>query len=185
MTFGCLNAEVLSRFSRVDEQKRRPGDSQATTDERGVASAIYGLVVCSATLAAASASGELSFVAVSVLVTVIVYWLAESYAHALARYAVKREPLGWSGIPPILSQGWPMVSASFIPLGTLLAMGALGASVFVAINVSLAVATVLLVGAGWTASQASGLRGWRLLTSTAISALFGLSMVALKNLLHV
>jgi hypothetical protein len=74
----------------------------------------------------------------------------------------------------------------FLPAtGTLLATGALGASVFVAINVSLAVATVLLVGAGWTASQASGLRGWRLLTSTAISALFGLSMVALKNLLHV
>ncbi len=169
----------------MDHQRRRPGDSRATADERGVASAIYGLVVCSATLAAASASGELSFVAVSVLVTVVVYWLAESYAHALARHAVEQEPLGWSGTLATLSQGWPMVSASFIPLGALLAMGALGASVFVAINVSLAVATVLLVGAGWTASRASGLRGWRLLTSTAMSAVFGLTMVALKNLLHV
>ena len=101
----------------MDHQRRRPGDSRATADERGVASAIYGLVVCSATLAAASASGELSFVAVSVLVTVVVYWLAESYAHALARHAVEQEPLGWSGTLATLSQGWPMVSASFIPLG--------------------------------------------------------------------
>ena len=170
----------------MDDQKRRPGgDTQAKPDERGVASAIYGLVVCSATLASAAVSGQFSFVAVSVLVTVVVYWVAESYAHALARHAVRQEPLGWSGIRAILSQGWPMVSASFIPLGTLLLMGALGASVFVAINVSLAVATVLLVGAGWTASRASGLRGWRLLTSTALSAIFGLTMVALKNLLHV
>lgn len=77
-----------------------------------------------------------------------------------------------------------MVSASFIPLGTLLVMGALGASVFVAVNVSLAVASMLLVGAGWTASRASGLRGWRLVMSTAVCGLFGLVMVALKNLLH-
>ncbi|MEP7194053.1 MAG: hypothetical protein ABI903_14445 [Actinomycetota bacterium] len=57
----------------MDDQERRPGpDPLATPDERGVASAIYGLVVCSATLAAASASGRLSFVAVSVLVTVVV-----------------------------------------------------------------------------------------------------------------
>lgn len=169
----------------MDDQKRRPGgDPQRKPDERGVASAIYGLVVCSATLAAAAVSGRLSFVAVSVLVTVVVYWAAESYAHILARHAVKQMPLGRSEIRAILSQGWPMVSASFVPLGTLVLMGALGASVFVAINVSLAVATVLLVWAGWTVSRASGMQGWRLLTSTAVSAFFGLTMVALKNLLH-
>lgn len=169
----------------MDDQKRQRVGSRAAPDERGVASAIYGLVVCSATLAAASASGRLSFVAVSVLVTVVVYWVAESYAHALARHAINQTPLGWSDIRAIMSQGWPMVSASFIPLATLLVMGALGASVFIAINVSLAVATVLLVWAGWTASRASGLRGGRLLMSTAVSGDFGLSMVALKNLLHI
>ena len=175
----------MGRFSGVGEQKRRPGgDPRRRSDERGVASAIYGLVVCSSTLAAAAVSGRLSFVAVSVLVTVAVYWLAESYAHALARHAVKQMPLGWSDIRAILSQGWPMASASFIPLGTLLLMGALGASVFAAVNISLAVATVLLVWAGWTASRASGLRGWRLLTSAAVSAIFGLSLVGLKNVLH-
>ena len=56
-----------------------------------------------------------------------------------------------------------MVSASFIPLGTLLFMGAFGASVLVAVSGSLAVATVLLVWAGWAASRASGWQGWRLL----------------------
>ena len=169
----------------MDDQKRRRGtDLEATPNERGVASAIYGLVVCSATLAAASVSGELLFVAVSVLVTVLVYWVAESYAHVLARHAVRQRPLGWSGILATLGQGWPMGSASFIPLATLLLAGELGESVFIAINLSLAVATALLVGAGWSASRASGLAGWRLLVSTAVSAVFGLTMVALKNLLH-
>jgi hypothetical protein len=169
----------------VDEQRRPGTAAEAEPDERGVASAIYGLVICSATLASSAVSGRLSVVGISVLVTVVVYWMAESYAHVLARHAVTQTPLGWSGIRSILSQGWPMVSASFIPLATLLLAGALGASVFVAVNTSLAVATVLLIGAGWTASRASGLRGWRLLTSTAMSAVFGLAMVALKNVLHV
>jgi len=170
----------------VDDQEARPGKTaEAKPDERGVASAIYGLVICSATLASSAVSGRLAVISVSVLVTVVVYWMAESYAHALARHAVTQTPLGWSGIRAILSQGWPMVSASFIPLATLLLMGALGTSVFVAVNTSLAVATALLIGAGWTASRASGLRGWRLLTSTGMSAAFGLSMVALKNALHV
>jgi len=77
-----------------------------------------------------------------------------------------------------------MVSASFLPLVTLLVVNALGAPVLVAVNVSLGVATVLLIGAGWSASRASGLRGWRLVASTAVSAVFGLVMVGLKNLLH-
>jgi hypothetical protein len=38
----------------------------------------FALVVCSATLAAAAVSGRLWFVAISVLVTLVVYWLAES-----------------------------------------------------------------------------------------------------------
>jgi hypothetical protein len=170
----------------VDDQEGRPGKAaEAKPDERGVASAIYGLVICSATLASAAVSGQLTIVAVSVLVTVVVYWAAESYSHVLARHAVTQTPLGWTGIRMILGQGWPMVSASFVPLGALLLAGALGGSVFVAVNVSLAVATVLLVGAGWTVSRASGMRGWRLVVSTAVSAFFGLTMVALKNLLHV
>jgi hypothetical protein len=105
----------------VDEQKRVPGgDSRRRSDEPGAASAIYGLVVCSSPLAA-SVSGRLSLVAVSVLVTVTVavHWVAESYAHALAHHAVKRLPLGWPDISAILSQGWPMVSASCALLGTL------------------------------------------------------------------
>src|SRR5450759_6007748 len=62
---------------------------------------------------------------VGVLVTGVVYWVAASHANVLARHAVRQMPLDWSEIRAILSQGWPMVSASFIPLGVLLLMGAL------------------------------------------------------------
>jgi len=184
--YGAGGQTDDSSFGGVDDQKRRPAqDIEAEPDERGIASAIYGLVVCSSTLAAASASGKLWFVAVSVLVTVVVYWMAESYAHSLAHHAVTQAPLSRSDILAILSQGWPLVSASFIPLATLLLMGALSASVPVAINTSLGVATLLLVWAGWSASRASGMHGWRMVISCGTSAVFGLSMVALKNLTHV
>jgi hypothetical protein len=169
----------------VDDQKPRPdGDSVAEPEMRRVESEIYGLVICSSTLAAAASSGQATLVEGSVFITVIVYWLAESYSRALALHGHRGAPLNWSDIREILGQGWPMVSASFLPLVTMLVMGVLGAPELVAVNVSLAVAVVLLLVAGWTASRAAGLRGWRLVGSTAFSGGFGLAMVALKNVLH-
>ena len=164
--------------------ERVPPRRVAPPELRSVASGIYGLVVCAATLAAASASGRVSFVAVSVLVTVFVYWAAESYAHLLARRLVKRAALSRHDFEEVFAQGWPLVTASYLPLAALLLASALGRSVAFSINTALAVATVLLVVAGWTVSRASGVRGGRLWVSTAISAGFGLVMIALKNLLH-
>ena len=164
--------------------KREPPRRVAPPELRSVASGIYGLVVCAATLAAASASGRIRFVAVSVLVTVFVYWAAESYAHLLARRLVKRAALSRHDFEEVFAQGWPLVTASYLPLAALVLISALGGSVAVSINTALAVATLLLVAAGWTVSRASGVRGGRLWVSTAISAGFGLVMIALKNLLH-
>lgn len=151
---------------------------------RRVESGIYGLVICSSTLAAAAVSGKESLVEASVFITVVVYWMAESYSRALALHGHRNAPLKWTDIREILGQGWPMVSASFLPLVTLVVMGAFGTLEPVAVNAALAVAVLLLLGAGWTASRSSGLRGWRLVVSAALSGGFGLAMVGLKNLLH-
>lgn len=141
-------------------------------------------MICAASLSTSAASRRLPAVAISVLVTVLVYWAAESYSHALARRLAKKTNLTRSDYREILEQGWPLVSASYVPLATLLVAWALGASVTVAVNLALGVATGLLVAAGFLASRASGITGGRLLASTAVTGVFGLAMVALKNLLH-
>ena len=151
---------------------------------RTLASGIYGLVICAATLSTAAFSRRLTVVAFSVLVTVLVYWAAESYSHALARRLMKRSSLNRADYKDVLQQGWPLVSASYVPLAVLLVAGALGASVAVAVNLALAVATGLLVVVGYLASKASGITGRRLVASTTVTAVFGLVMIALKNLLH-
>jgi hypothetical protein len=97
---------------------------------------------------------------------------------------VKRAALTRRDLAEILSQGWPLVTATYLPLAALILTSALGGSVAVSINVALVVATTLLVVVGWIVSRASGVRGVRLLGSTAISAAFGLVMISLKNLLH-
>ena len=148
--------------------------------ERQIATAINGLVVCSATLAASAASERFRVVAITTLVTGIVFWAAESYSQGVARRAVKKASLGWPDVRAIAVQEWPMVSATFVPLGALLLAGALGASVSTAVYVALGVVIVLLAAAGCTASWESGIRGVRLVASTFLTALLGLVMVALK-----
>jgi len=149
-------------------------------NEREIATAINGLVVCSATLAASAVSERLRVVAITTLVTGMVFWAAESYAQGFARRAVKKSALEWVDVRTIVSQEWPMVSATFIPLGALLLVGALGASVSTAVYSALGVVVVLLSAAGWTVSRECGIRGIRLVASTTLTAFLGVVMVALK-----
>jgi hypothetical protein len=48
-----------------------------------VAAAIYGLIVSGAVMAAAGEHGTVRDVAITVFITVLVYWAAESYADVL------------------------------------------------------------------------------------------------------
>lgn len=149
---------------------------------RGVASGIYGLVVCAATLAAASSRDRILRICLDVLVALVVYWAAETYAHALARRAVTRRPLTRAELGAVMTGGWPLVSASFLPLATLVVADLLGAATRTAVNAALLVTTALLLLVGFRAARASGLRGGRLVGATALSGLLGLAMILLKNL---
>ena len=157
-------------------------NSEGTT--RGLASGIYGLVVAGATLAAAAATNSIVRVAIGVLGTVFIYWVAEGYAHALARRMVLQRPLRRVEFRAVFAQGWGLISATYLPLLGLVVAGLLGADTELAIDVALIVVTVLLGLIGWTAGRRSGVTGWRLVVSVGISLAMGLVMVGLKRLLH-
>jgi hypothetical protein len=75
---------------------------------------------------------------------------------------------------------WPMVTASYVPLASLLAARVLGADTVAAATVALVVAIALLLVHGWMGGRASQLHGLRLLAVTLIAGAFGVMMILLK-----
>jgi hypothetical protein len=143
---------------------------------------IYGTIVASAVLAAGGAHLATLPLAVAVLVTLLVYWAAEGYAELLGEAHAGHLPT-WAHVRASLATIWPMVSASYIPLLSLLVARVLGADTKTAATVALVVAIVLLLVQGWAGGKASQLRGLRLLVVTLIAGAFGVVMILLKLLI--
>jgi hypothetical protein len=191
--------------AEADGQRRDPGDTPARQDmpdgtparqempaarpdgpdvpaaRRRRAAGIYGTVITAAVLASAGANLPTLALAIAVLVTLIVYWVAEQYADVLAEQTAHGRLPTWQGIRTGLGHTWPMVSASYIPVLVLIVVREAGASAVVAANVALGATVVLLLVHGWTAGRAAGLRGARLLVVTLIAGSLGVVMILLKN----
>jgi hypothetical protein len=155
---------------------------QAKNLGRRRAAGIYGAIITAAILD--TAGGHLPTVAlvVTVVVTLMVYWLAEEYAELLGEQAEGGRLPDRASIRGALAATWPMVSASFAPLLALLLARLAGASALAAANVGLAAAIVLLTIHGWLAGRAAQLRSWALFIATSVAAGLGLLMIALKDL---
>jgi hypothetical protein len=151
--------------------------------ERATANAIYGIIVSSAVMASAHEQTVLE-VAVAVLVTLVVYWAAERFAHVMGQRIVHSPELTAGQLRRHLGTGWELVSASFLPLGVLLGSGLLGADVDRAVVAALICATTLLFAAGWQVGREAALSPSSRLLSALCSGAFGMAMIALKALLH-
>jgi len=81
-------------------------------------------------------------------------------------------------------QGWALVQASYAPLAVLIVAGLLGASVELAVTISMISSTCLLVGFGWVAGRRGGLTGLRLILAALFSGFLGLVLIGLKLSLH-
>ncbi len=146
------------------------------------AAGIYGAIITAAILDTAGAHLPTAALVVSVVITLLVYWLAEQYAELLGEQAEGGHLPSWASIRRALAATWPMVSASFGPIVALLLARLAGASAFAAANVGLAAAIVLLTIHGWSAGRAAQLRSWKLFFATSVAAALGLLMIALKDL---
>jgi hypothetical protein len=161
-----------------------------------VPAGIYGTVLCSSILASAADQPTLRL-ALVVLVTLFVYWLAERYAELLglvataspdelgaARPSGGRQSITRAQLRQVLSRGWAMIQASVTPLVVLLGSRLLGASSGAAVDIALGYTVVLLVGLGALGAQRAGMTGWPRTLATAFSAILGMMVVALKASLH-
>ena len=152
-------------------------------EEARTANGIYGLIVGSAVMAAAhgDAVGRL---AVAVLITLLIYWVAERYAHVMARKIVLRRRLTRPELRRELSHGWELVTASYLPLIVLVSAHLLGAGLTGSVLSALVCSTALLCLSGWRVGGEAQLGLGQRLLSTSIAGAFGVVMIALKSLLH-
>ncbi|GAB1693599.1 hypothetical protein [Krasilnikovia sp. M28-CT-15] len=144
---------------------------------------IYGVIISAAVMAAAH-QPTVPLTVVAVLVTLVIYWAAERYARIVAeRIHVGHRPR-WHSLREQLTSGWEMVTASLIPLLVLMTAYWLGANQRTSIMWALATSTVLLCIAGYRVGRKGRLTRMERLVSSAIAAVFGLTMIALKSFLH-
>jgi hypothetical protein len=140
--------------------------------------------VTAAVIAAGGDQLSTAALEVTVLVTLVVYWLAEQYAELLGEHTHAGRLPNISQVGSSLATAWPMVTASFVPLVSLLVARLLGASSGAAANVALVVTIAVLLIHGHAAGKAAGLGGVCLVMVTGTAGLLGVVMVVLKTLLQ-
>ena len=171
MSAGSTGDGPLSTTSTADFRR----------SARRRASGIYGTIITAAVLASAGGHLPTTALAIGVLFTLIVYWLAEQYAEVLGEQISHGHLPNLARLRDGLTSTWPMVSAADVPVLALVVCRILDVSQKSAANVALTVATILLLAHGRSAGRAAELRGMPLLAVTLISGVFGLLMIVLKN----
>ena len=146
------------------------------------AAGIYGAIITAAILDMAGGHVSTTALVIAVVVTLLVYWIAEEYAEVLGEQAAGGRLPSRASIQGALVSTWPMVTASYLPLLAVVLAHVAGASDLTAANVGLVVAIVLLTVHGWLAGRAAQLQSWKLLVATSIAAGLGLVMILLKDL---
>jgi hypothetical protein len=154
----------------------------AENQGRRRAAGIYGAIITAAILDTAGGHVSTAALVVSVVVTLLVYWIAEEYAEVLGEQAAAGHLPNRASIQGALISTWPMVTASYLPLLAVVLAAVAGASTLTAANVGLVVAVVLLTVHGWLAGRAAQLRGRGLVLATSVAAGLGLVMILLKDL---
>jgi hypothetical protein len=147
---------------------------------RGRGAGIYGTIITAAVLADAGSDTGTPSLAITVFVTLLIYWLAEQYADLLGEHIHAGRLPTLARVRVSLTASWPLVTASYIPVAALLAAWLLGAPQETAAGIALGVASALLIVHGWSAARAADLRGMRLIAVTLLAAVLGLALVALK-----
>ena len=146
--------------------------------------AVYGSVLVTALVGAAfeSNAGERTMT-LTVLATIVVFWLAHVWSEVMGDRLTGRTP-GWRRVRAVAVSEWPVVEAGLVP-DALLALAWIGVYSRDA-GAKAAMTAALLQLAGW-----GFLAGWRtqrrLLSAVvtgAVDCAFGLTLVGLEIAIH-
>ncbi len=146
---------------------------------------VYGTIVVATLLAAESARSETYGKTVgAVILAVLTYWLAVSYAHYSGERLEQEEAFKPQAFARVaLSQVTLLLGAAPELLAVLIVWAA-GGSLDLAVRVSVWVAAAFIVVAELITGIRADLHGRALVRQTLVGALFGLMIIALRLLLH-
>jgi hypothetical protein len=161
------------------------GENPASADERAqrLVGTVHGTIVAASVLAISGASNEHDALAAGayLLATVVVFWLAHGWAHALGFRAAGRQD---HGLLVGLRDQLPVLESVVPPLAALAIARILGATHEDAISIAIwvCVGELALLGAG--VARREGAPPHRVAITAAGCASLGLTMVALKAVVH-
>jgi hypothetical protein len=159
-----------------------PGPAPKVRGRRRAAG-IYGAIITASVIDSSGDHLHTATLVIAVVVTLVVYWLAEQYAEVLGEQSEHGLVPTWDYIRGQLVATWPMVSASFVPLLVLVVARLAGESEGAAASIGLAAAVLLLMIYAFVAARSAQLHGVRLVFATSVAALLGLVMILLKELI--
>jgi hypothetical protein len=147
--------------------------------------AVYGTIAVGALLAAESARQETYARTVgAVLVTLLVYWLARSYADYAGRRLRTGGELTAGGLARTMAIQFSILVGAAVPLVTLLIWWVTGGQLTSAVSAAVWTSAAMVLTIELVAGLRAGLEGWRLVAQVSLGAVVGVLLIALKLLLH-
>ena len=149
------------------------------------AGAVYGTIAVAALLAAESARRETYPKTVAaVVLTLLLYWLAHSYAESTGHRLQSAEKLTLAGLARTMASELSILIGASVPLLAVLIWWAAGAHLTSAVSAALWTAAVVVMVTEVVVGLRARLSGRELVIQTGLGALLGLLVIALRVLLH-
>jgi hypothetical protein len=146
---------------------------------------IYGTITVAALLAAETARRETyARTVAAVALTLIVYWVAHSYAEFAGERITEGEHVSVAGLLRAARRGLAVLMGAAIPFLVLLGCWAFGASLGAAVSAGIWAAVAIVVLAEVVIGIRTELRGRDLAVQTGVGVLLGLLVVLLRVVLH-
>jgi hypothetical protein len=152
------------------------------TDPAGL---VYGTIAVGALLAAESARQETYAKTIAaVIVTMLLYWLAHSYAEYTGRRMEESKPFQLGGLARMMAREVSVLIGAAIPLLVLLITWAVGVRLTNAVTAGIFSSAAMIVVIEVTIGIRARLPGRDVVAQTAFGAVLGLLVITLRVLLH-
>jgi hypothetical protein len=146
---------------------------------------VYGTIVVATLLAAESAQSETYAKTIgAVVLAMLTYWLAVSYAHYSGERIERQQRFEYEGLARTAISEVTMLIGAVPELLAVLIVWALGDSLEQAIRVGVIVAALTIVVTEFVTGLRADLRGRELVRQTLVGAVFGVLIIVLRLLLH-
>ncbi|MGO9821935.1 MAG: hypothetical protein ACLPTJ_14980 [Solirubrobacteraceae bacterium] len=174
---------VVAPQAHVEESPGsvRPGAGQAPN----LAPAIYGTVAVGSVLAVESAQRETYLETVgAVLIALVLYWLAHSYAEFASRRLQWSQPITLAGLRQTMASELSILAGAALPIVVLLVSWAAGARLARGVTAAIWTSAVMIVTVEIVAGVRAKQSGRHLARQVGVGALLGVLIIALRVTLH-